>query len=266
MSADNRRFELARVIARRAGELLRSKLGTQMGVRSKTVRADLVTEADTASEQLIRRLVREKFPDDLVLGEEAGVSGSNGSFRWIVDPLDGTTNFAHGYRCFCVSIAVERNAVLESAVVYDPMADEEYVARKGSGAFCNGEAINVSSRQELRDALLATGFPARKPGAPPGNLLPFGDFINAAQALRRDGSAALDLCYVAAGRFDGFWEPGLHAWDVAAGALIVSEAGGTVSDYRGRPLDIDSRQIVASNGKIHTAMLAVLAPYVEQRA
>jgi myo-inositol-1(or 4)-monophosphatase len=255
------RFTLGRRAAREAGSLLRAKLGTQIGVRSKDVRSNLVTEADTQSEQMIRSIVAAQFPDDAVLGEEAGQSGKNAGHRWIVDPLDGTINFAHGYRCFCVSIAFEHEGVVEFGVVYDPMADEEFTARRGQGASCNGSAIRVSDQEELRDALLATGFPAHKAGELQANLYPFADFAMNAQALRRDGSAALDLCYVAAGRFDGFWEPSLHAWDIAAGELIVQEAGGRVTDYAGTPHLLEGEQVVASNGKIHAAMLALLKRY-----
>lgn len=252
---------MGRRAAREAGGLLRAKLGTQIGVRSKDVRSNLVTEADTQSEQLIRSIVAAQFPDDAVLGEEAGQSGKNAGHRWIVDPLDGTTNFAHGYRCFCVSIAYEHDGVVEFGVVYDPMAEEEFTARRGQGASCNDKSLSVSDQEELRDALLATGFPAHKAGELQANLYPFADFAMKAQALRRDGSAALDLCYVAAGRFDGFWEPALHAWDIAAGALIVKEAGGRVTDYAGAPHLLEGAQLVASNGKIHAAMLAVLQNY-----
>ena len=261
MTVDAERFALARRAAREAGALLRAKLGTHIGVRAKDVRTNLVTEADTQSEALIRSLIASLFPEDVVLGEEAGVTGNDASCRWIVDPLDGTTNYAHGYRCFCVSIAIERDGIVESAVIYDPMANEEYLAQRGGGAQCNGAALRVSDQDQLGDALLVTGFPAYRVDDPASNLKPFGDFTRSAQAIRRDGSAALDLCYVAAGRFDGFWEPGLHAWDVAAGMLIVSEAGGKVSDYSGQPASVDRAQLVASNGKIHEAMLAVLRPY-----
>ena len=240
---------------------MRAKLGTQIGVRSKDVRSNLVTEADTQSELLIRSIIAAQFPDDAVLGEEAGQSGKSTGHRWIVDPLDGTTNFAHGYRCFCVSIAYEHEGVVEFGVIYDPMAEEEFTARRGQGASCNGSALRVSDQDELRDALLATGFPAHTAGELQSNLYPFADFAMKAQALRRDGSAALDLCYVAAGRFDGFWEPALHAWDVAAGALIVQEAGGRVTDYGGAPHSLEGAQVVASNGKIHAELLAVLQRY-----
>lgn len=252
------RFDLARQAAKEAGALLRSKLGGHIGVRSKDVRSNLVTEADTQSEALIRSLIAQRFPEDVVLGEEAGTTGRDARHRWIVDPLDGTTNYAHGYRCFCVSIAVERDGVVEAGVIYDPMAGEEFTARRGAGAHCNGTALRVSDQDHIADALLATGFPAQRVDDPFGNLKPFADFMRAAQAIRRDGSAALDLCYIAAGRFDGFWEPGLHAWDVAAGVLIVGEAGGRTSDYRGNATRIDAGELVASNGKIHDAMLAVL--------
>ncbi len=255
------RFELGCSIAKEAAALLRARLGTHMKVRSKDERSNLVTEADTQSEALIRARIGEKFPNDAVLGEEAGQSGSDRSHRWIVDPLDGTTNYTHGYRCFCVSIAFERDGYLDFGIVCDPMASELYAARRGQGATCNGESLTVSVQDELRAALLVTGFPAHKVNDPRGNIAPFTDFMFRAQAIRRDGSAALDLCYVAAGRFDGFWEPGLHAWDIAAGTVIVEEAGGRVSDYRDKQLQLEGGQLVASNGKIHEEMLEVLLPY-----
>lgn len=230
-------------------------------MRSKDVRSNLVTEADTQSEQLIRSIIAAQFPDDAVLGEEAGQLGADTKHRWIVDPLDGTTNYAHGYRCFCVSIAYEHEGVVDFGVVYDPMGEEEFTARRGHGATCNGNKLQVSDQDDLCDALLATGFPAHKVRDMRSNLYPFADFAMQAQALRRDGSAALDLCYVAAGRFDGFWEPALQAWDIAAGALIVQEAGGRVTDYKGASLLLPGTQVVASNGKIHKAMLAVLQQY-----
>jgi myo-inositol-1(or 4)-monophosphatase len=255
---NEKRFELGRKAAREAGALLRAKLGTHIGIRSKDVRTNLVTEADTQSEALIRWIIARDFPEDTILGEEAGTSGKDIGHRWIVDPLDGTTNYAHGYRCFCVSIAFELAGVVEFGVVYDPMSNEEYTARRGQGAQCNGSVVRVSDQDELCDALLVTGFPAYRPNDPRSNLDAFGDFLANAQALRRDGSAALDLCSVASGRFDGFWEPQLHAWDIAAGMLIVEEAGGVTSDYRGEPARLDGGQLVASNGRIHDAMIAVL--------
>ena len=261
MTTTDKRLETARNAAREAGVLLRAKLGTHMTVRSKDVRSNLVTEADTQSETLIRGLIAASFPTDVVLGEETGASAGDVRRRWIVDPLDGTTNYAHGYRCFCVSIAFELEGTVELGVVYDPMADELYEARRGAGATCNGRKLQVSHRDDLRDALLVTGFPPYKSSGPRSNLGAFADFMARAQAIRRDGSAALDLCGVAAGRFDGFWEPGLHAWDIAAGVLIVEEAGGHVSDYLGQSATLEAARLIASNGKIHEAMLETLRPY-----
>ncbi|MDQ6824770.1 MAG: inositol monophosphatase [Candidatus Eremiobacteraeota bacterium] len=252
---------VARTAARAAGALLRAKLGTHLAVHAKDLRSNLVTEADTESEALIKRIVAAEFPKDAFLGEETGASGTNDGDRWIVDPLDGTTNYFHGYRCFCVSVALERAGRVELGLVYDPMADEEYCARRGFGATCNGDAIHVSSQPDLADALLITGFPAHRVDDPRGNLRPFADFLSAGQAIRRDGSAALDLCYIAAGRADGFWEPGLHAWDIAAGMLIVTEAQGQTSDYTGAPANLEDAQLVASNGHIHAAMLGILRRY-----
>ncbi|HEV2908822.1 MAG TPA: inositol monophosphatase family protein [Candidatus Eremiobacteraceae bacterium] len=250
------RLTLAERVARDAGELLRTKFGRHLQIRSKGVRSNLVTDADTESEALIRRAIAASFPGDAVLGEEEGLRGG-GDARWIIDPLDGTTNFTHGYPLFAVSIAFESQGTVVLGVVCDPMRDELFVAVQGEAARCNGGALAVSKTADMRDALLVTGFPPFGGGEPP-NLAPFEEFMVRSQALRRDGSAALDLCYVAAGRFDGFWEPDLHAWDIAAGALIVERAGGRVSDYRGGPAALDGRQIVASNGAIHDAMTDVL--------
>jgi myo-inositol-1(or 4)-monophosphatase len=255
------RMSVAEAAAREAGALLRSMLGTDVSVRSKDVRTNLVTEADTRSEALIRRIIGESFPGDAILGEETGATGDASEGRWIVDPLDGTTNYAHGYRCFCVSIAFEQAGTIEAACVYDPMAEEFFRAEKGGGATCNDAPIGVSSCDDLAAAMLVTGFPVHGVANPLANLYPFADFLTITPAIRRDGSAALDLCSVACGRFDGFWEPGLHAWDIAAGVLIVTEAGGTISDYRGAPARLDAGRLLASNGRIHAAMVDVVAKY-----
>ena len=254
----DQRMRTAERAAREAGALLREMLGTHISIRSKGVRSNLVTEADTQSEALIRKLIAQEFPDDALLGEEGGATAGHGTGRWIVDPLDGTTNFAHGYRCFCVSIAFESEGALLLGAVYDPMADEMYSAEKGAGATCNGERLAVSPNGDLRDGLVVTGFPPLGAEGAIPNMRTMERFMRRAQAVRRDGSAALDLCYVAAGRFEGFWEAGLHAWDVAAGALIVAEAGGRVTDYSGQPLQVDRGQILATNGLVHDAMLEVL--------
>jgi myo-inositol-1(or 4)-monophosphatase len=254
----DRRLQAAELVARAAGSLLHEMLGTHMQVRAKDVRSNLVTEADTRSEALIRKMIAERFPDDAFLGEEGGATSGSSTGRWIVDPLDGTTNFAHGYRCFCVSIAYEKDGLLLAGAVFDPMADEMYLAERGAGATCNGAPLAVSPVGDLRDALLVTGFPPLPLDGDIPNLRTMEKFMRRGQAVRRDGSAALDLCYVAAGRFDGFWEAGLHAWDIAAGALIVTESGGRVSDYSGKALRLDCGQLVATNGLVHDSMMDVL--------
>jgi myo-inositol-1(or 4)-monophosphatase len=261
-------LRVAERAARAAGDLLLMKFGTHLRVRSKGVRSNLVTDADVTSESLIRRIIAQRFPDDAVLGEEEGVGtrgsrahttgGAQGAAgRWIVDPLDGTTNYTHGYPFFSVSIAYEANGEVVLGVVHDPSRDEMFVAERGAGARLNGGKLAVSGQRELRDSFIVTGFPPIAPGEKPP-LKPLEAMMLRCQAVRRDGSAALDLCYVAAGRFEGFWESALHAWDIAAGALIVEEAGGRVSDYGGNALKLDAGQLVASNGAIHDAMLAVL--------
>ncbi|MEN8183926.1 MAG: inositol monophosphatase family protein [Myxococcota bacterium] len=254
-------LDLARGMAREAGALQRDRYETDLRVSTKSSAVDLVTEVDQACEALlVERLERER-PGDAILAEEGGGRDFAGApWRWIIDPLDGTTNFAHGYPRFCVSLGIERQGVRHVGVVYDPLLDELYHAVQGGGAFLNGRRLQVSGERELGRSLLATGFAYDRRSADDNNLARFGAFLRSARALRRDGSAALDLCYVAAGRFDGFWELKLHAWDVAAGALIVEEAGGRTSDLEGNPLPRSGSEIVASNGHVHPAMLTVLRP------
>lgn len=222
---------------------------------------DLVTAADVAAEQAFRQLIAARFPSHAVLGEEAGAGRANTAgarCRWIIDPLDGTTNFAHGLALFCVSIALEVDGRLELAAVYDPVAGELFSAERGQGARVNGAPMRVSTRGELIDALLCTGFPYSIRDRQRRQVDVFAGFLGRSRAVRRLGSAALDLCYVAAGRFDGFWEEQLNAWDVAAGALIVAEAGGRVTGYDDGPLDLFGGHIVASNALVHGAMLEVI--------
>ncbi len=248
--------------ARDAGRVLAERFGRTLEITNKS-ELDLVTESDLASERLIIDRIKSHYPRHAILAEESGASEpadleKESDWRWIIDPLDGTTNYAHGYPCFCVSIGLEHNGRLEIGVVYDPMRDEMFTAERGQGAALNGRRIHVSPTPALASALLCTGFPydVRERSEFARH---FANFIMAAQGVRRDGAAALDLAYVAAGRFDGFWEEGLKPWDVAAGALLVEEAGGRISNYLGEPLNIYTPPVVASNGFVHAEMMRVLA-------
>ena len=250
---------LAEQLARAAGAIQRERYETGVRIRTKSAPIDLVTEVDHACEALIVETLRQHRPADAVLAEEgSGDDRPGAAWRWIIDPLDGTTNYAHGYPRFCVSIGVEREDVRQVGVVYDPLLDELYSATRGSGAFLNGRRLRVSEEDDLGRALVATGFAYDVRLNPDDNLDHFARFVKHARAVRRDGSAALDLCYLAAGRFDGFWELQLHPWDVAAGFLIVEEAGGRVSDRSGGAPPRSGRDTVASNGRVHEAMLALL--------
>ena len=251
--------DVAATLAREAGAILREGYGRAHRPERKG-RIDLVTEYDRRSEDLLLRRLRERFPDHAVLAEESGVHEAGPStMRWLVDPLDGTTNFAHNYPFFAVSIAAEAAGELVAGVVFDPVRDELFAAAVGAGATLNGAPIRVSDIGRLEDALLVTGFPYSVREQPEPTLGFFRDFLLRAQGVRRDGSAALNLCYLASGRFDGFWEGHLSPWDMAAGVLIVREAGGAVTDYAGGTFRLDGRQILASNGRIHPFMQAVLA-------
>jgi myo-inositol-1(or 4)-monophosphatase len=244
--------------ARDAGRVLAARFGRSIQIKNKGD-IDLVTEADIAAERVIIDRIQSYYPSHMILAEESGETvrvGGSSEWKWVVDPLDGTTNFAHGYPCFCVSIALEHAGVIELGVIYDPGRDELFAAERGQGATLNDRTIQVSETYDLNRALF-TGFPydARERQDFEHHLH---QFIMHAQGVRRDGSAALDLAYVASGRFDGFWEVGLHPWDVAAGVLLIEEAGGRVSRYDGSAFDIYTPPIVASNGLIHDAMMRVL--------
>jgi myo-inositol-1(or 4)-monophosphatase len=248
--------------ARDAGRVLAERFGRNLRISNKG-ELDLVTESDLASERLIIDRIKTHYPRHTILAEESGTNlpaaeGAQSDWRWIIDPLDGTTNYAHGYPCFCVSMGLERNGTLELGVIYDPLRDEVFAAERGQGAALNGKRIQVSPTPTLASALLCTGFPydVRERSQFARH---FANFIMNAQGVRRDGAAALDLAYVAAGRFDGFWEEGLKPWDVAAGILLIEEAGGRVSDYHNGPLDIFTPPILATNGLIHEQMMRVLA-------
>lgn len=235
--------------AREAGALLLGHLRLPMEIEEKGRRADLVTAADRASErEIVQRLSRD-FPSATILGEEGGERrGTSADERWIVDPLDGTTNYAHGYPLFCISIAYERGGELLAGVIYAPLMDECFVAQHGAGATLNGKPISVSQVASVADAMLCTGF---KPFDFERNAAHFAKASHAAQAVRRDGAAALDLAYTAMGRFDGFWEFDLAPWDVAAGTLLVREAGGRVTQLDNTPSTLTATSILATNARIH---------------
>jgi myo-inositol-1(or 4)-monophosphatase len=251
------------VIAREAGALLMEYFHQHLKIEYKG-EADLVTAADRASEALIRERIRRRWPSHDVLGEEQGLNDQSSDYRWYVDPLDGTTNFAHGFPVFCVSMALECQAVEQrvsgkpasriAAVIYDPTRDELFSAEPGRGAQLNGKPIHVSRTAALKESLLATGFPSQKRHKNP-NIYFYHQITLHTHGVRRAGSAALDLCNVASGRFDGFWEFNLNPWDTAAGVLIVEEAGGKVTRFDGSQFELNSRETVASNGLIHDAML-----------
>lgn len=243
--------------AKEAGALLKKHLGDAGRVEFKGA-VDIVTEMDRRAESLIKDRLGAAFPDYATLAEESDATETGSERRWIIDPLDGTTNYAHGFPFFCVSIALEDSGGVVLGVVYDPMLDEIFTAEKGGGAYLNGRPISVSSTERLDRSLLATGFPYDIRTSSSNNLDNFSKFSLRAQAVRRAGSAALDLCYVACGRFDGFWELKLHPWDTAAGALIVTEAGGTVTDFSGNSFSIYGDECLATNGVVHGEMIEVL--------
>ncbi len=239
-------------IAREAGAVLCEEFGRAPEISYKG-EVDIVTQADKRSELLIVRRLTELYPEYSIAAEEGTGSEKNSEFRWHVDPLDGTTNFAHGYPFFCVSIALAQRDSVIAAVVYNPFYNELFAAARGQGATLNGKAIHVSKSSALAMSLLCTGFPVQNRQLSP-NLQFYGDFTMRSHGVRRDGSAALDLACVAAGRFDGFWEFGLKKWDTAAGTLLIEEAGGKVSDFDGATYQLGGPVILATNGSIHEEM------------
>jgi myo-inositol-1(or 4)-monophosphatase len=247
--------------AREAGRILTEKFGRASLAVTRKGDIDIVTEADLAAERLIVERIRSYYPRHSILTEEAGDVVSlekSAEYPRVVDPLDGTTNDAHGDPCFCVSVALEQAGEIVLGVVHDPTRDETFAAERGGGATLNGRAIRVSDVEEINRALVCTGFPydVRERSEFARH---FRSFIMHAQGVRRDGAAALDLAYVACGRFDGFWEEGLKPWDVAAGKIIIEEAGGRITRYDDTPFDIYTPPVVASNGLLHAEMLRVLA-------
>ena len=253
-----RALAVARAAAREAGALQRRNVTRRKRIGTKGYATNLVTDTDRASERVIMARLRRAFPRHGILSEETAHVNPAADLQWYVDPLDGTTNFAHGFPMFCVSIALAQGNRPLVGVVYQPMLDHLFCAVRGRGATLNGRRIRVSRTRALGDALVGTGFPFDARTSPENNLNYFAQFIGSARAVRRAGSAAFDLCAVAAGWYDGFWEMKLNAWDVTAGLLLIEEAGGRVSDFSGGPASLHGRAFVVSNGHIHDAMLQVM--------
>jgi myo-inositol-1(or 4)-monophosphatase len=248
-------------LARKSGALLKEKFSQTHKIQYKGD-IDIVTEADKMSEDLIIAAISQKFPDHGILSEESPMITGVGKLRWIIDPLDGTTNYAHGYPVFCVSIALENEGTIVLGVIYDPMREEMFVAVRGGGLYLNEKKLHVSDVSDLSRSLLVTGFPYDIRESKDNNLNFFNAMAINVQAIRRAGAAALDLAYLAAGRFDGFWELKLKPWDTAAGCLMVEEAGGIISDIAGQKWHLQSPSLLASNGLIHEQMIKVLSSKV----
>jgi len=249
-------------ISKEAGGIIREGFGKKLTLEYKTNITDYVTNIDKASEEKIISFIRKEFPTHNILAEESGQSDGNSEYTWVVDPLDGTMNFAHGLPIFSVSIGVMKNDEIIAGVVYDVMMDIVYSAEKGSGAFANDKKLNVSQTTDLGQSLLVTGFPYDIKDNPKNAIGKFDDFLKVSSGVRRLGSAAIDCCYVASGAFDGFWEVRLNAWDVCAGHILIEEAGGKVTDFSNRKIDYrkyDDVELLTSNGKIHEKMMDVLS-------
>ncbi|MCE5252207.1 inositol monophosphatase [bacterium] len=247
-------YETLCAAARLGGSILREHFGKQKDIMYKG-RINPVTNVDLQSEKAIIDLIKSRYPDHDIITEESHIELMGSPFRWIIDPLDGTVNYAHDYPFVSVSVALEIDGRLEIGAVFDPVREEFFSARRGHGAQCNGKPISVSKIDSLEKSLLATGFSYDIRENPYNNLAHFSHLIMSVQGIRRDGSAALNLCYSAMGRFDGYWELSISPWDIAAGTLITTEAGGTVTNLRGEPLSIYMNQIVATNGKIHDELV-----------
>jgi myo-inositol-1(or 4)-monophosphatase len=249
----------------RAGDLQRARFGSSQLRIEKKGAIDLVTEVDLEVERMFRAMVAERFPDHTVLAEEMGQIGTASRYRWVFDPLDGTTNYAHGIPIFCATLALEIDGVPTIGAIFDPNRDELFTAERGVGAWLNGERLTVSTTAALKDAVLVTGFPYDIRERLDDLLGLFGRFLMEARAVRRLGSAALDLCWVAAGRMDGFWEQGLKAWDTMAAAIVAIEAGGRVTSVDGSEWKPHGGQVLASNGLIHDEMLTVIREFKVKR-
>ena len=254
-------LEFAMNVALRSGRILLEHYNQSMEVRSKSSEIDLVTEADLASERFIVQTIRKKFPKHGILSEEEVEDNEAREFSWIIDPLDGTVNYTHGFPIFCVSLALQYQGDPLLGVTHDPTRDETFTVVKHLGAFLDGERLNVSQAKTLVQSLVATGFPYKRATIEDNNLPEFNRVLPKVQGIRRGGSAALDLAYVAAGRLDGYWEAHLSPWDWAAGVLMIQEAGGRVTDRTGQPWTLESKKMVATNGFIHEELLQVVSGY-----
>lgn len=250
-------LSLTKKMAMDAGNYQVAELHKKRTIEYKS-KFNMVTEVDKECERRIVAQIRESFPDHDILAEEGSKKNSNSEWLWVIDPLDGTTNYSHRYPLFCVSIALLHKGEAVMGVVYEPNRRELFTAIKGEGAYLNEEKIRVSETKEVTSSMIATGFAYNFTEIERNNVAEFNRFIKKCHAIRRDGVAAVDLCYIACGRYDGFWELYLQPWDIAAGALIVKEAGGEVSLFDGRPLDIFDVEIVASNGQVHQEMLEII--------
>lgn len=252
-------LELAIAAAREAGRFLTENVGRVRNVETKKgEERNLVSEIDRGSEKRIIRAIKSRYPDHAILAEESGGNNAAADYRWIIDPLDGTTNYLHGLPIYSVTIGIEHKGEIVAGVVYDPNLDELFTAERGAGAFLNGKRLRVSTTSRLIDSLLVTGFPYNITDNPDHAVEHFVNLLMEGRGIRRLGSAAMDLSYVAAGRFDGFWEVNLNPWDMAAGVLCIQEAGGRVTDFFGNPSNVYKKQVLATNNAIHEAMLAVL--------
>jgi len=244
-------------IAKEAGEVIRNGFGENLQIEFKTGDNNIVTNIDKAAEKIILDFVKTEYPNHSIIAEESGTKHNSSDYTWVIDPLDGTTNFAHGLPIFAVSIGVQKNDKTIAGVIYDVMNNKIYVAEKGAGAFVNNEKISVTKNKILSEGFVVTGFPYNIKKELNRTINVFTTFLLKTRGVRRLGSAALDLCYVASGVFDAFWERELNPWDICAGMLLVEEAGGRISDFMGNPINIFSKQILASNGILHKDILNV---------
>jgi myo-inositol-1(or 4)-monophosphatase len=245
-------------IAKEAGKHIRDAFGSQISVEFKTDEANIVTNVDKAAEEIIKGFISKEYPDHAIIAEESGSSNKGSDYTWIIDPIDGTTNFAHNLPIFAVSIGIQKKDELVIGVIYDVMSDVIYSAEKGSGAYANDNRISVSKNNNLKKSLLVTGFSYDRQDEYRQAIKIFGSFLTKSRAVRRLGSAALDFCYVASGVFDGFWEANLSPWDVAAGIILVKEAGGRVTDFKNDNITPFSSQFLATNGIVHDAMIGIM--------